>query len=229
MMLPKSVRFFLLFVSAACLLLDSQLFAQQNDAGLWTSVNFETKIVKKLTFNLSEEFRFNENITELGAYFTDIGLDYKINKHFQVSANYRFIQRRRTDDYYSFRHRYYAALKYSKKLKPFELTYRLQFLDQYEDIGRASDGGIPICYLRNKLSVKWDTKKPVTPYVSIEVFSPLNYPRQVVFDNIRTQAGIEYTFTKHQKIEVYYLINKEINVSNPETNFVLGLGYYYKL
>lgn len=228
-MLPKSVRFFTLFISAACLLFGSQSFAQQKDAGLWTSVNFEAKLVKKLTFNISEEFRFNENITELGACFTDIGLDYKINKHFQVSANYRFIQKRRTDDYYSFRHRYYAAAKYSRKLKPFELTYRLQFLDQYEDIGRASDGGIPIYYLRNKLIVKWDTRKPYTPYVSIELFSPLNYPREVVFDNIRTQAGVEYAFTKHHKIEAYYMINKEINVSNPETNFILGLGYYYKL
>jgi hypothetical protein len=146
-----------------------------------------------------------------------------------VSANYRFIQKRRIDDYYSFRHRFYVSAKYSKKFKPLDFSYRLQFLDQYEDIGRASDGGIPIFYVRNKLSVKWDTKKPVTPYISIEVFSPLNYPREVAIDIIRSVAGVEYDITKHHKIDFYYMINKEVNVSNPLTSFIIGFGYYYKL
>jgi hypothetical protein len=205
------------------------LKGQVNDAGLWTSVNFEAKIVKNLAVNLSEEFRFNENITELGTSFTDLGLEYKISKHFQVSANYRFTQKHRVDDYYSFRHRFYASVKYSRKIKPFELSYRLQLLDEYADIGRASDGGVPEFYLRNKLGIKWDTKKPYTPYASIELFSPLNYPRNTAFEALRAIAGMEYELTKHHKIDLFYLIDKEIHVSNPETSFVFGLGYYYKL
>jgi hypothetical protein len=42
-------------------------------------------------------------------------------------------------------------------------------------------------------------------------------------------AGIEYAFTKHHKIDVYYMIHKEVNVSLPFTYYVFGIGYIYKL
>ena len=228
-MIQMTVRFLVSFSSLLALLFSSPLMGQEKDAGLWTSVNLEAKLVKKLSFNISEELRFNENVTELGAAFTDAGFSYKLNKHFQFAVNYRFIQRRRMDNYYSYRHRFYADIKYSHKLKPFELSFRTRFQDQISDIGRASDGGIPEYYLRNKLSLKWDTKKAYSPYISIELFSPLNYPRLNAFDAMRTTAGVEYEFSKHHKIDVYYMIQKVVNVSKPETDFIVGLGYFYKL
>jgi len=42
-------------------------------------------------------------------------------------------------------------------------------------------------------------------------------------------AGIEYDFTKHHKIDAYYMIQKEVNVSDPRTDFIIGIGYFYKL
>ena len=215
-----------LFVS---LLFSASVKGQVNDAGLWTSVKVETKIYKKLNASILQEFRFNENITELGGLYTEAGMDYKINKHFQVETNYRFSQKRKVENYYSIRHRFNIDLKYNKKLKPFEFKYRIRFQDQYEDIGRSKDGGVPDYYLRNKLSLQWDLKKAYTPYVSVELYSPLNYPRFNTFDNIRTTAGIEYAFTKHHTIDLYYMIHKEVNVSKPYSYFVVGIGYVYKL
>ncbi|MDO9255146.1 MAG: DUF2490 domain-containing protein [Bacteroidales bacterium] len=225
----KTVRLLVFLVFPTGLLFSSPLMGQEKDAGLWTSVSFEAKLVKKAAFNISQEFRFNENITELGAAFTDAGLSYKLNKHFQFAVNYRFTQRHRVDDYYSFRHRFYADIKYSHKLKPFGISLRTRFQDQYSDIGRASDGGIPEYYLRNKLSLGLDLNKRYSPYISVELFSPLNYPRYNAFDNIRTTAGIEYAISKHHKIDISYMIQKEVNVSEPQMDFVLGLGYSYKL
>jgi hypothetical protein len=228
-MLSKSVRLLVFLIFTTGLLFCSPLYGQENDAGLWTSVSFEAKVVKKLTANISQELRFNENFTELGTSFTDAGLEYKINKYIQVAANYRFIQKRRIDDYYSFRHRIYVDVKYGRKIMPFEINWRGRFQDQFADLGRASNGGIPEYYLRNKLGLKYDLNKPYSPYISIELFSPLNYPRGIAFDNIRTTAGMDYEFTKHHKIELFYMIQKELNVSKPQTDFIFGLGYYYKL
>jgi hypothetical protein len=228
-MLPKTTRFLPLIVFSFCMLMAAIVEGQTQDAGLWTSVNFETKLVKNVSATVSEELRFNENITELGAAFTDVGLNYKLNKHFQFAVNYRFTQRHRTDNYYSFRHRFYVDIKYSKKFKPFEFSFRTRLQDQYADIGRAADGGVPEYYLRNKLSMKWDLNKPYTPYISLELFSLLNYPRSYAFNGMRTAAGVEYAFSKHHKVDLYYMIQKELNVSQPETDFIVGLGYYYKL
>ncbi len=228
-MFLKQVRLYVFLALAAAVFFSIPLKAQVNDAGLWTSVKVETELVKKLNASILQEFRFSENITELGAFYTEAGLDYKINKHFQVEVNYRFSQKRQVENYYSLRHRFSIDLKYSKKLKPFELKYRIRFQDQYADIGRSKDGGVPEYYLRNKLSLQWDLKKAYTPYVSVELFSPLNYPRYYAFDNIRSIAGVEYAFTKHHKLDLYYMIHKEVNMSQPYTYFVVGIGYVYKL
>jgi len=228
-MVSKTARFLVLLFLTVFIFSWTGVEGQNRDASLWTSVGFEAKLVKRLSVNISQEFRFNENISELGTAFTDAGMTYKLNKYFQVAANYRFTQKRRTDNYYSFRHRFYVDIKYSKKLKPFEISIRSRLQDQYADIGRASDGGVPEYYLRNKLKLNWDTKKAYSPYLSIELFSPLAYPHDIAFDNIRSSAGIEYAFTKHQKADLYYMIQKELNVSSPKTDFIVGLGYYYKL
>jgi hypothetical protein len=229
-MSKKAVRFLVFTLFVAGLSFSIPLTGQNvNDAGLWTTFKLEAKVVKKLNASILQEFRFNENITELGAFFTEAGLEYKINKHFQVEVNYRFTQRRKVEDYYSYRHRFGVDVKYSKKIKPLELKLRSRLQDQYADIGRSDDGGVAEYYLRNKIGVNWDTKKAYTPYFSVEFYSPLNYPRYAVFDNIRTMAGVEYAFSKHHKLDLYYLVHKELNVSLPTTYFVVGLGYTYKI
>ncbi len=88
---------------------------------------------------------------------------------------------------------------------------RLQ--DQYSDVGRASDGGIPEYCLRNKFGLNLDLDKPYSPYISIELFSPLNDPRINAFDGVRTTAGVGYKFSKQHKIDLYYMIQKELNVA----------------
>jgi hypothetical protein len=120
-------------------------------------------------------------------------------------------------------------MKYSRKIKPFALQYRVRLQDEYADIGRSPKGGIPEYYLRNKLNLSWDLGKPFSPYISIELFSPLNYPRYAAFDNLRASAGVEYEISKHHKIDVFYMVQKEINVSRPQADFITGLGYSYKL
>lgn len=227
--MAKAIRFLVLLIFPFFVFSVFNLKGQERDAGLWTSVNAEVKLVKKLSFAISEEFRFNNNITELGTALTDAGFGYKYKKHWQFAVGYRYSQKRKNYDYYSYRHRYYVDIKYSRKIKPFELSFRTRFQDQVSDIGRAADGGIPEYYLRNKLGLQWNLHKDYSPYLSAELFSPLKYPRTIVFDGIRVAAGIEYDITKHHKIDLGYMVQKEVNVSRPVTDFVITLGYFYKI
>lgn len=227
-MFLRTVRLFFLLIMLSGFLFCIPAKGQNKDAGLWTSLSFEAKLVKKLSFNLSQELRFNENITELGTVFTDVGLEYKLNKHFRIAADYRYNKKRSADNFYTTRHRLYADFKYELKIKPFQIQVRTRFSNSTE-LNHQAEGSDIEYYLRNKLSLKWDLEKQFTPYISVELFSPLNYPRYSAFDNIRSTAGIEYNFSKHHKIDVFYMIQKEMNVSDPETDFVVGLGYFYKL
>ncbi|MBL0072094.1 MAG: DUF2490 domain-containing protein [Bacteroidetes bacterium] len=89
--------------------------AQVNDAGLWTSINLEKKITKKIAVDLSQEFRFNENISELGSFFTEISAQYKLHKNLSIGAGYRFINKRELDDSYEKRHRMLFDLNAKEK------------------------------------------------------------------------------------------------------------------
>src|SRR6187549_3507592 len=93
----------------------SQVLAQVNDAGLWASINLEKKFSKKVSIHFSEELRFNENISELGVFFSEFTGEYQFNKILSLSGGYRFIQRRRLDDSYSIRHRYIINLNVKDK------------------------------------------------------------------------------------------------------------------
>jgi hypothetical protein len=220
-------RIFLVLLSG--LMLCGTLKAQVKNAGLWTSFSLEAKLTKKVSVNLSEELRFNENISELGTALTETGIAYKPNKNFQISGNYRFTQKHRTDDNYNLKHRFYIDVKYEKKVKPFKITFRSRWQDEFSQRGHSDNAGASNFYLRNKLNIEWDMNKHFAPYLSTEVFSPVNYPREYFFDNIRSSAGIEYTLTKNHKIDLYYMVQNELNVSNPETDFILGIGYSFKL
>ena len=198
-----------------------------DDAGLWASVTVEKKITLKMSAYISEEVRLNENVSEAGTVFTEAGLSYKIIKNLTASAAYRYIQKRKVDDFYSLRHRGIFSLSYKIKIKKVELTVRERYQFQYTDLYSSDDGVIPEAYLRSKLTVKYNSQKKYTPYLSAELFTQLNKLNVDEFDNARYIAGVDYKFNKQHAIDLFYLINREFNVNNPVTDYVSGIGYTY--
>ena len=200
---------------------------QVNDAGLWMNAGFEKKLNKKLSLYLSEEVRMNENISEVGTIFTETGAEYKVLKNLNISAAYRFINKRRLDDSYSKRHRYMIDASYKLKIHKLNLAVRERFQSQYNDINSSAKGHLPENYLRSKLSLKYPLRKRIETYISAEIFNQLNNPDGNEIDNERFTAGITYKISKAADLDSSYLINKEINVKNPMTSYIIGIGYFY--
>jgi hypothetical protein len=205
----------------------STAFGQWNDAQLWTSVSLEKKIVKQLSVSLSEELRFSDNITELGTIFTDIGLTWKFHKNWRLSGNYRFTNKIRLDNSYSKRHRYYFDLSYRKKFYQFSVIARTRFQSQYADVNSSETGHLSDYYSRNKLTLKYNITRKIAPYLSAEAFIPINNPKIKGIDNMRYSLGLEWEFVKNSTFDIFYLIQQEYQVKNPERDFVTGIGYCY--
>ena len=201
-------------------------YSQINDAGLWLSPSIEKKITSKVSVSINPAFRFNENITELGTFFTDAGLDYKINKRIRVSGNYRIISRRKLDDSYGIRHRFYADLSYRKKIKQFSLTWRLRLLNQYTEILSSERGSVPDYAVRNKLQIKYETDSKYAPFVSGEIWYGINF-RENQFRRYRVVGGVEMEINKYNSIALSYIFQRELNAANPEINYISCIGYNY--
>lgn len=223
-MLNHYIKYFLF---SFIFLLGLKTSAQFNDAGLWLSINGEKKITPVMTANLSEEFRFNENITEVGEFFTDAGITCKINKYFRFSANYRFINKRRKNDLYYLRNRFYFDLSLKKKFKPVVLVFRTRFEDEYRHIRKVTENKGTYYCSKNKLTMKLYLDSKFVPYLFIESSSPLNDPHGLFIDQMKYCGGIEYSINRVHSFDFFYLIQKDMNVKNPETDFVTGISYYY--
>jgi hypothetical protein len=201
-------------------------YSQVNDAGMWLSFNIDKKINKKFSFSLSQELRFNENVTELGTFFTEAGVNYRINKLIRISGNYRFANKRLIDNTYSQRHRFFADINLRKRFNDFQFSYRARFQNQFKDFYSRSNEEMFEYYLRNKISLSYRLNRVFSTYLSFENYTPLNGENYFT-DNIRYTLGTEYVFNKSNSIELFYIIQKEYNVNNPYTDFIIGLAYNY--
>jgi hypothetical protein len=201
--------------------------AQVKDAGLWASINLEKKLSRKVSIHFTEELRFNENITELGTFFSELTGEYKFSKVLSISGGYRFINKRRVDDSYSKRHRYLFNLNVKGKVGQLGMNLRIRYQSQYADVESSPDGQTPSNYVRPKLTLKYDLNKKYMPWAYGELFVHVNRADGVLLDNYRAGAGFEYDFSKRSSIELGYLINGELQVANPWTDYIISIGWNY--
>lgn len=200
--------------------------AQVKDAGLWATIDVEKAFTQKFSGFVTEELRFNENITELGTFFTEVGGNYKIRPALAFTAAYRYINKRNLDDSYSARHRFHLDLDYKFDIRSLTIGLRGKFQSQFSDeLFTTTEQLIPGNYARGKISVKYNLEKRYKPFISTEIFYQLNNPEGNEIDNIRYTGGIDYELNKISSFKLYYLFQKEMNVKNPRTDYVTGIEY----
>lgn len=199
--------------------------AQVNDAGLWLTFKVEKKLTPDFSLLLSEEMRLDENMTELGTFYTEIGADYDIRKWVRASLSYRFINRRMITNRYGTSHAWFADLTLKKKFKPVIVLFRTRVKGEYKQTLTEEDDKVPEYYSRNKLTVKLDLDWKFVPFIFSELYLPLNHKKGLMIDKVKYCAGTEYKFNRMHSVELYYLIQKEFNVKSPVTDFVIGVAY----
>lgn len=205
-------------------------FAQStNDAGLWTTFNIQKDLKKNVSVFLTEEFRLRENFTRLNLFYTDLGVAVRPFKFLKVSLAYRMIDKFLIDNTFSYRHRLMLDISLKKKAGQFSLSYRHRLQSELKNIYSSADGTIPEWYSRSKFELKYDTDKPVRPYISAEFRYQINDPRNVeserTFHRQRYIVGLDYKRNDRDTFGIYYLIQNEYNVSAPENIYIVGLEY----
>ncbi|NVO19905.1 MAG: DUF2490 domain-containing protein [Bacteroidetes bacterium] len=202
-------------------------FPQVNDAGTWLSVNLSKDFSQAVGLNFSQEVRIMENYSEVMTIFSDLGLEYRFNKHLKASLNYRFLNDKRLDDTYSGKNRFYMDLSYRQKVKPFLVTVRERFQSQFSEPYSSGDNN-PELTARTKAALKLDLKFKVSPYISFEGFTPLNTPGSRLLPKTRYACGMEYDFAPRQMLDLSFLVQSS-NSSVPARDYVVCLGYSLKL
>jgi len=204
-----------------------------NDAGLWSTFNLEKKLNEKFSFFVTEEFRLRENFTRVNLFYTDLGVAYQPAKFLKISLAYRLIEKAMIDDSYSYRHRIMLDITVKKKLGNFGISYRHRLQREVRNIQTSEAGFMPEWYSRNKFAIKYDLNKPITPYVAAEFRYQITNPRLVEADHVwsraRYFAGLDYKRNDKHAFGLYYMIQREFNVSAPQNLYIVGIEYSISL
>lgn len=214
--LNKRRIIFQIFLSIIILIFNISFFYAQNpDTELWTGVSIDFPIIDNLSIEPSEQFRFDNGISELKSAITDLSLKYKINKYFKVLTTYRLYAR---PDLLP-NHALYFSGFLSYDIEPIELKYKLTYKKKFEEENQTKE------HIRNKITLEYEVDKWIKPFIAYELFYRINYRKGDRFDNYRFYLGINFKINKDHEIQLYYLREEEINMKNPKMSNIIGVFY----
>lgn len=199
------------------------------DLESWNSISLKYKLNKKWDFDLETQLRLKEDISEISEYFGEFNTTYSISKSFKLGAGFRYI--RENDNVgnvqgYENHFRYHLDALYKHKISDFSIKYRLRYqnknelgVDDYENQ-----------HIRFKTAVEYNFKNwKLDPEISGEIYNHLEKGAENGFDKYRLTFGTEYKLKKMGAIGIFYRIEKELNVSIPETTNIIGLKYSFTI
>jgi len=206
---------------------DAQETKVVSDLEQWTSIGISKKLNDHWKLSLDQEFRFTNDISRFDTYLTDLGVDYKINKHFTVGANYRFYQNKNSEGLFQIQHRWNTDFQYKQKIDRFTLAYRLRFQNKDEDFF-TSESNNNLYNLRNKFSVDYNIKKfKFDPFFSAEIYRQIEDINTTQLSKLRWTLGLEYSLKNFGDLELFYRIDNELNQSYNKDTYIIGLGYKF--
>ena len=179
--------------------------------------------------SLTQDLRFNENLTNYARFKTAVGVDYSIlPKKLKVGVIYSFLNKENSDFYYDNRHRFTAQLSYRESFPHWRFSWRGRFQSTLRDEDYGDYKVNPKNYLRNKFQVNYILRgSRFKPLASCEFYYQLNNPDHNVIDQIRTTVGCDYILTRNSSLEVFLRYDKEIQVRNPANVYMFGVFYKY--
>lgn len=256
----RNVRFLsILFLG---ILFVSQVYSQtitydeteDTDVGLRLSAEISKRLNRNWSISLEEELRLNDNISRFDRLYSSVSVGYTINPYINTSIGYqhRLIQQKgkastNYQGYLDFRHRGILSVSFSYPVGQFEFSLRQRLNGTLRtDSVNPLEKSNPQIISRTRMQAEYSFWSiPLKPYVSVEMFNPLNNPAyisDVWLETMRYTGGFTYRLDARNRIELYYFyedeMGKDVNIgrnsgrvtitTEKEHNHVLGIAYQYR-
>ena len=199
-------------------------FAADNYS-LWTSAGVR-KDFHNWKFELNEEFRFTNNVSNLARYFTEMSAGYDVTKWLNMAVGYRFTQDRDKHNDWRTLHRFIADAELSKDVKRVELSYRLRYTNEDDFNAGGNDAS---SYLRQRAEVEYHiSNSRFDPYLSGELYCLLPDGKSGEFRKAWYTLGVKFSLNDANRFNLFIRLEQEMNVSNPDLGLITGISYSYR-
>lgn len=207
--------------------------SQNNDIEFWNKTGVEIDLKKGFRTSIENHYRIHDTLKELKSIIPDLGLSYRINDNFRISANYR-LYLDYNDDIVDFpdtnrfekSHRYTFDLSIKQKINPIVMSHRLRYQNYFNSF---TDNLISEPYFRNRLKVSYEEYEYVAPFISYETFLNLK-KRNSILDVFRLTLGFSTEFKNHE-FTLFTRYQRSIGNKITQNNYkyVFGINYCYSL
>jgi hypothetical protein len=213
------------------LIFTKDILAQTNDFGTRIDADLKKKLTKKIDIEFNEELRMNNNSSTFDRSMTTLGASYDFNKTFKTGVFYTYIYlNNQKDGYWEGRNRFGAWITAGHKFNRLRISLREKYHSTYRDEALGNFSYNPKSVLRSRIELTYNIKKlPVDPYISAEMQYQLNNPEGNAIDRWKYTAGAEYKISKKFSVDLYFRLDKSVNVKNPATLSVLGTSFSFQL
>lgn len=198
------------------------------DLKVWTGAAIEKSLGDDWKISLEEEVRFQRDASEIGEYFTELGVSYRVDRNISLETAYRFARNRKKNGSFENRSRYNVDLNYEGNTYLFSLRARVRYQKEIEGL-QLLDQTIPYeKYFRTRVELRYHRLGRMEPYLHGEIFQlyeMYEYPR---FDKYRLMAGLRFDTGRSGDINIRYGIIRELNSTVPYTYYLLKLKYTYE-
>ncbi len=197
-----------------CIILLLQLSYGADEFESRNSISYEGKLSKSFKYEFEQSLRLSGQQFSFKQTFTEINLSYKLIDRFRVFIPFRYAV---YQDVIKKRLSFGGLYKYSFKSLIFR--YKTRFQRIYEDEEEPDD------VFRNKFSVNYKTSKKLEPFLSGELFYPVNKDDNNL-DEYRLSFGVDVDLPQKKSIKIYYTLKLEdINKQSPDITNIAGLSY----
>lgn len=223
-MMIKRILFFLTFI----IFISFSGFSQKTDFGVWYNISIKHELTKKLGVELSPVLRTFDNASKIEETFLEGELSYDLTKFLSLAGSYRITSNIEDDDKYHLRHKWYAGIKGTFDFWRIDFSGRVRFERRYKTYFEDEDDRIPSSHLRFKATAELKTPSfPLNPYISGELFFPVNKEPEDLIDKKRFAAGVEYKISKKHAIDLEYIYQRDYH---PKLRYehIISLTYDFK-
>lgn len=210
-----SILAFIFFIQSNSLFSENRRY----DDELWSEVEIELPISKDVDFSLSQQFRFDNDVTKFKASLTDLGLALRFDKSFKLSGTYRL--KRVPDEIYN---EYHLNGYFSQKiLSDIEFNFRSRFQAR---IPRGNDNEY---YIRLRPYINLEVSDVFSPYFGVEYYYRFLYDEGDRFNKSRFFLGTDIAISKSYSMKIYYMLQREFNEKKPQTSNIAGISFKYEI
>lgn len=223
---------FLLLLPAASFAFDRSQVTQSdttlNDFTGRIGVELDFELSRHLSLGIENSLRFKNDFKSFDRNYLTAGLSYKPLTYLKAGVGYTFMSlwhdgKKSTDykKYWDLRHRVQADVSGILPIGNWKITLRERVLGtfrtlKFDPLEKVS----PEFSLRTKISAEYTSRRrPLTPYVSVELSNTLNVPDFIgrnYIDKIRNRLGLKWRLTRRSYLDFFYRFdvgyNMDVNI-----------------